>query len=251
MKIAIAGKGGVGKTTLSASLARSLCKQGERVVAIDADPNNCLGRALGVPEDVLAGLTPLSEMKEMLAERAGTNVGGSFFNIAPEVEDLLDKFGLEHDGITLLVMGTVDEPGAGCVCPESAVLKALVRHLVGLPDLSVIMDMEAGLEHLGRGTAQYIGALLIVSLPTSAAARTAARLARLARGLRLRIPGVVMNGVSSSAELERLRELLDGLEIVASLPRDESVSGSEVVPESGVYVEAVERLREELSKWGA
>ncbi len=170
MKLAIAGKGGVGKTTLSAALARSLRKRGERVVAIDADPNNCLGRALGVPEEALDGVTPLSEMKDLLAERAGTSEGGSFFNIAPKVEDLLDRFGIEHAGVNLLVMGTVDEPGAGCVCPESAVLKALVRHLVGLPDLSVIMDMEAGLEHLGRGTAQHVGALLIVSQPTPAGA---------------------------------------------------------------------------------
>jgi len=248
MRVAIAGKGGVGKTTLSATLARSLARRGARVLAVDADPNNCLGRALGFPESLLAGLTPLSEMREMLAARAGRGEGGSFFSLDPPVEDLLGRFALEHDGISLLVMGTVDEPGAGCVCPESAVLKALLRHLVGLEGVSLVMDMEAGLEHLGRGTAQHVGALLIVAEPTAASARTAARIARLAQGLGLKVPGVVMNTVTSASSVERVRSFLDGLEIVAALPKDDAVARSEAVPESGSYVEAVEKLRERLEE---
>jgi CO dehydrogenase maturation factor len=246
LRVAVAGKGGVGKTTLSAALARSLARRGERVLAVDADPNNCLGRALGFPEGLLAALTPLSEMREMLAARAGRGEGGSFFALDPPVEDLLGRFRVEHDGISLLVMGTVDEPGAGCVCPESAVLKALLRHLVGLEGVSLVMDMEAGLEHLGRGTAQHVGALLIVAEPTSASARTAARIARLARGLGLKVPGVVMNMVTAASSIERVRSFLEGLEIVAALPRDEAVARSESVPESGPYVDAVEELRERL-----
>jgi len=182
-KVAIAGKGGVGKTTLSAALCRDLARSGERVLAVDADPNNCLGRALGIPEGILSGIAPLSEMTELLAERAGKAEGGGFFALNPRVDDLLERFGVEHAGVSLLVMGTVDEPGAGCVCPESAVLKALLRHLVGLEEYSLVLDMEAGLEHLGRGTAQHVGALLIVVEPTSASARTAGR---IARGLRRR-----------------------------------------------------------------
>jgi len=250
IKLAVAGKGGVGKTTLTAALARSLARRGQRVVAVDADPNNCLGRALGFPEDLLAQSVPLSEMKDLLAERAGRGEGGSFFALDPEVGDLLGRFQVEHAGISLLVMGTVDEPGAGCVCPESAVLKALVRHLVGLPDLSVVMDMEAGLEHLGRGTAQYIGALLVVSEPNAASARTAARVARLARGLGLRLPGVVMNRVASPIDVERVRSLLDGLEVIAELPRDEVVARSEAVPEVGPYAEAVEALFRAIEQQG-
>ena len=247
-RIAVAGKGGVGKTTLSAALARSLSLSGDKVLAVDADPNNCLGRALSFPEELLASLSPLSEMKDMLAERAGQDQGGSFFSLDPPVEDLLSDYKVEHGGLSLLVMGTIDEPGAGCVCPESAVLKALVRHLVDLPDISVIMDMEAGLEHLGRGTAQHVGALLIVAEPSIASARTAARIARLATGLGLRVPGVVVNKVSSPEVVERLRSHLDALDVIATLPADSAVAASEALPTSGPYLEAVEALRQELAK---
>lgn len=248
LKLAIAGKGGVGKTTLTAVLARLVARAGERVIAVDADPNNCLGRALGFPESVLANVVPLSEMKDLLAERAGRDEGGGFFRLDPQVDDLLDRFGVDHEGVRLLVMGTVDEPGAGCVCPESAVLKALVRHLVGLSGVSVVMDMEAGLEHLGRGTAQHIGALLVVAEATPAAARTAARIARLARGLGLRVPGVVMNRVSDPAQVTSVRPLLEGLAVLAELPDDPAVAGSEAVPLRGAYVAAAEGLYRQLTR---
>jgi CO dehydrogenase maturation factor len=247
LKLAVAGKGGVGKTTVSAGLAQSLRRAGEQVLAVDADPNNCLGRALGFPEELLSRVVPLSEMKELLAERAGTAEGGGFFALNPPVEDLLASYQLEHDGISLLVMGTVDQPGAGCVCPESAVLKALVRHLVGLERISLVMDMEAGLEHLGRGTAQHVGALLIVAEPTAASARTAARIAGLARGLGLRLPGVVLNKVASPAAVGELGSYLGELEVVAALPLDTSVAAAEVVPTTGPFAQGIEELRERLA----
>ncbi|UCC69548.1 MAG: AAA family ATPase [Armatimonadota bacterium] len=249
VKIAVAGKGGVGKTTLSAALVRALAGIGERVLAVDADPNNCLGRALAFPEEALESITPLSEMKEMLAERAGKAEGGGFFALNPPIEDLLDEYRIQREGISLLVMGTVDEPGAGCVCPESAVLKALVRHLVSLEDLSLVMDMEAGLEHLGRGTARDVGALLIVTEPTVSSARTAARVARLAEGLGLRLPGVVVNKAASPEAKAKVEQYLDGLNVFAVLPADEAVAVSEVVPAEGPYVAAVEELRVRLSQW--
>jgi CO dehydrogenase maturation factor len=250
LRIAIAGKGGVGKTTLSAALAHSLARAGRRVLAVDADPNNCLGRALGFPEPILADLTPLSEMRDLLAQRAGTAQGGSFFALSPPVADLVERFQVTHGGVSLLVMGTIDEPGGGCVCPESAVLKALVRHLVDISDLSLVMDMEAGLEHLGRGTAQYLGALLIVVEPTPASARTAARIARLAEGLHLKLPGVVLNKISSPGDEQRVGGHLADLPVIAALPEDPAVRGSETVPTAGPYVEAVEALRQRLESEG-
>ena len=249
IKIAIAGKGGVGKTTLSASLARSLARGGGRVIAVDADPNNCLGRALGFGEAMLAEMAPLSDMKEMLAERAGRAEGGGFFALDPPVDDLLDRFKVEQEGISLLVMGTVDEPGAGCVCPESAVLKSLLRHLMALEGVSLVMDMEAGLEHLGRGTALHVGALLIVAEPTAASARTAARIARLAGGLKMRGPGVVLNKAATPEAQAQVKPYLDGLQVVAMLPADSSVSASEAVPAEGAYAEAVDGLRKKLAGW--
>ncbi len=191
-------------------------------------------------------MTPLSEMTDLLSERAGTPGGGGFFALNPRVDDLLDRFRVDYDGISLLVMGTVDEPGAGCVCPESAVLKALLRHLVALEGYSLVMDMEAGLEHLGRGTAMHMGALLIVVEPTVPSARTAARIAGLAKGLGMRVPGVVVNKAASEAAQEKVLPYLEGLEVVAMLPPDPAVAESEAVPEAGAFAEAVEGLRRRL-----
>lgn len=247
--IAVAGKGGVGKTSVSAALAHSLASAGGRVLAVDADPNNCLGRALGFPEEALGAIVPLSELKEVLRERAGTDQGGGFFALDPEVGDLLDKYGLRLEGISLLVMGTIDEPGAGCVCPESAVLKALLRHLVGLPDTSLVLDMEAGLEHLGRGTARHVGALLVVAEPAPASARTAVRVARLAERLGLRVPGVVLNKLPDERAAERVRPYLEDLTIFAALPADTKVASSEAVPKSGKFAAAVDELRDRLAAW--
>lgn len=247
--VAVAGKGGVGKTSVSAALAHSLSRAGERVLAVDADPNNCLGRALGFPEEALASMVPLSEMKEMLQARAGTDQGGGFFALDPEVGDLLDRYGLRSDGLSLLVMGTIDEPGAGCVCPESAVLKALVRHLVGLPDTSLVLDMEAGLEHLGRGTARHVGALLVVAEPAPASARTAVRVSRLAEKLGLRVPGVVLNKLPDARAAEAVRPYLEDLPVFAALPADAEVASSEAVPESGKFAAAVDELRDRLAAW--
>lgn len=221
------------------------------MVAVDADPNNCLGRALGFPESLLSQARPLSEMREELAALAGTGEGGGFFSINPPVEQLLSDYRIEHEGVSLLVMGTIDEPGSGCVCPESAVLKALVRHLVGLDETAVIMDMEAGLEHLGRGTARHIGALLIVTEPAPASARTATRIGRLARGLGLQVMGVVVNKASSPADAEKVRPYLEELDIIASLPFDAAVAASESAAGGDAYRRAVDDLLANVSRMAA
>lgn len=221
------------------------------MVAVDADPNNCLGRALGFPEALLGQARPLSELREELSALAGTGEGGSFFAINPPVEQLLSDYRIDHEGISLLVMGTIDEPGSGCVCPESAVLKALVRHLVGLDETAVIMDMEAGLEHLGRGTARHIGALLIVTEPAPASARTATRIGRLARGLGLQVMGVVVNKASSPADAEKVRPYLEELDIIASLPLDPAIAASEAAAGGGAYQRSVEDLLANVDRLAA
>ena len=152
MKIAVTGKGGVGKTTLTSLLAYTLADQNYQVLAIDADPSPCLGAALGFPEELLVDLTPIARMDELIYERTGAKPGttGGYFKLNPRVDDLPDRFSAVHRGIRMLELGSVKLGGAGCICPESAMLRSLVTHILLRRDEVVLLDMYAGVEHLGR-----------------------------------------------------------------------------------------------------
>ena len=155
MKLAITGKGGVGKTTLASLLARVFASQGRTVLAIDADPDANLAAALGYAPEEFSKITPVSEMSELIEERTGAKPGttGGYFKINPRVDDIPDRFSARRNGVKLLVMGGVKKGGGGCICPESVLLRSLVNHLILYEKDVVIMDMEAGIEPLGRATA--------------------------------------------------------------------------------------------------
>ena len=175
MKIAVTGKGGVGKTTLAGTIARILAADGYKVLAVDADPDANLASALGIAPDVARGIVPIADMKELIEERTGAKTGtmGGFFKINPRVDDIPDELSVPLDGIRLMVMGTVKEGAGGCVCPESVLLRSLVRHLLLRRKEAVILDMEAGIEHLGRGTASAVDAMIVVVEPGARSVRTA------------------------------------------------------------------------------
>jgi CO dehydrogenase maturation factor len=212
MKIAVTGKGGVGKTTLAASLARLYANDGRRVLAVDADPDANLGLALGLTEDEVARVTPISAMSELIAERTGADKEnyGKFFKINPKVDDIPDRFAVEKDGVKLLVMGTVDTGGGGCVCPEHVMLKRVISHLVVESKDVVIMDMEAGIEHLGRGTAGMVDIFIVVVEPGARSIQTYERIKELAADLGVKKVSVVGNKVAGEADKvfisERVRE---------------------------------------------
>lgn len=217
MKVAIVGKGGVGKTTVSAALTRALADSGRSLYAIDADPNNCLAYALGLPAEVAEGIKPLSDMRDLLAERAGSRAGqGGMFVINPEVADIIEDHTVTHDGIKLLVMGTIETGGAGCACPESNTLRALVRELVDLPD-EIVLDMEAGLEHLGRGTAGAVDGLIGVVTPDGASVRTIKRIKGLAADIGLKRLAVIANRVQSPEDVKAVQRHLGDIPTVAEL----------------------------------
>ncbi len=184
-KIAISGKGGVGKTTLSALLAHIFAERGRSVIAIDADPAGGLAEALGVPRDLAAQITPIAEMDELIYERTGAKRGtyGGFFSLSPRVDDIPDRFSISHRGIKFLQLGTIEAGGSGCICPESALLKALVTHLLLYRDDMMVLDMEAGVEHLGRATAQAVDAFLVVLEPGRRSLTTAGKVRQLAGDL--------------------------------------------------------------------
>jgi CO dehydrogenase maturation factor len=190
MKIAVTGKGGVGKTTLTSLLAYSLVDLGYQVLAIDADPSPCLGAAMGFPQALLAKLTPVARMEELIYERTGAQPGtiGGFFKLNPRVEDIPDRFSVEHEGIRLLEMGAVEMGGAGCICPESAILRALTTHILLQRDEVVLMDMYAGVEHLGRATADSVDAMLIVVEPTARSLATAKQIKTMRNSSRITPP---------------------------------------------------------------
>ena len=196
-KIAISGKGGVGKTTLSALLAHIYAEQNRNVIAIDADPAGGLAEALGLPPDLTAQVTPVAEMEELIYERTGAKPGtfGGFFSLNPRVDDIPDRFSVSHQGIRFLRLGTIESGGSGCICPESAMLKALVTHLLLYRDEMLILDMEAGVEHLGRATAQAVDAFLAVVEPGRRSLTTADRVRQLAKDIGIDRVYVVGNKV--------------------------------------------------------
>jgi CO dehydrogenase maturation factor len=218
MKLAVSGKGGVGKTTFSAFLIRALADQGKKVLAIDADPDANLAQALGVDRD--AEITPISEMKAIIEERTEAKVGtmGSFFKLNPKVDDLPEKLSIEVDGVKLMVLGGVKTGGGGCICPESTLLKSLVRHLVLARDEAIVLDMEAGLEHLGRGTAMAVDRLLVVVEPGRRSIETAHHIRKLAGDIGLQKLGFVGNKIRSESDEAFLKENLSDFEFVGFIP---------------------------------
>lgn len=214
MKIAISGKGGVGKTTLCALLAQEAVAEGKRVLAVDADPNPTLAMALGFPDEI----TPLVELKELMEERMGSLEG--FLRLNPTVDDIPERFAVERDGIKLLVMGPIRQGGGGCACPQNTFLKNLLQHLVLERNELILLDFEAGLEPLGRATAQGVDALLIVVEPDGASVVTARRICALAQQIGVQRICAVANKIREPKELRALSENLE-IAMIGALPYSE------------------------------
>jgi len=223
MKIAVSGKGGVGKTTFAALLIRAFSEQGKHVLAIDADPDANLGSALGISD---AGeITPISEMKNLVFERTEAKPGsiGGFFKLNPKVDDLPDALSIKMDNIKLMRLGGVKKGGAGCICPESTLLKALVTHIVLARDEVVVMDMEAGIEHLGRATAQAVDKLLIIVEPGRRSIDTAGHIDRLASEIGLRNIAVIGNKTRNEKDEAFLKKHLLNFEFLGFLPYSDAL----------------------------
>lgn len=229
-KIAITGKGGVGKTTVAALFARAAQGEGFSVLAVDADPDPNLAMALGLDPAVRDRIVPLAEMSDLIEERTGAKKGtfGAYFKLNPRVDDIPERFATDADGIRLVVMGSVEAGGSGCVCPESVLLKAFVTHLLLRSDEFVVLDMEAGVEHLGRGTAQAVDALIVVVEPGQRSVQTARTIRRLAADLGIKRLLVIANKVHSPDDEAKLRSALDGFELVGALPYSVGVQSAEL-----------------------
>lgn len=227
MKVAVSGKGGVGKTLLAALLTKAFAEAGYSVLAIDADPNANLAATLGFPHP--EKIVPISQMKELIEERteAGSKKGTIFFKLNPKVDDLPEKYSQRLNGIRLMVMGQIKRGGSGCYCPENALLQALVSHLLLARNEVVIMDMEAGIEHLGRGTAKAVDQLIIVVEPSRRSIETANRVAALARDIGLNHIAVVGNKIRNQSDRDFIVSSLPNFEFLGFIPYDGAIVDAE------------------------
>jgi CO dehydrogenase maturation factor len=223
MKLAVSGKGGVGKTTFAALMIRTLNEQGKRVLAIDADPDANLAAGLGISD--ADKIVPIADMEDLVFERTGAKPGsiGGYFKLNPKVDDLPDALSVSFDKIKFMRLGGVKKGGSGCICPESALLRALVMHIVLARDEVVVMDMEAGIEHLGRATAKAVDKLIVVVEPGRRSIDTATHIRTLAGEIGLKHIAIVGNKVRSAEDETFLKTHLNDFEFLGFLPYDESL----------------------------
>jgi CO dehydrogenase maturation factor len=250
MKLAVSGKGGVGKTTFAALLIRTLSRDGRRVLAIDADPDANLAAALGIAD--ADKITPIADMKDLVFERTGAQPGsiGGYFSLNPKVDDLPEALSAKLENIKLMRLGGVSKGGAGCICPESSLLKALVRHVVLQRDEVVVMDMEAGIEHLGRATAKAVDKLIVVVEPGRRSIDTAGHIKQLASEIKLNNIAVVGNKIRGPKDEAFLKEHLDGFDFLGFLPFDDALIEADLQGKSPFDVDsaAIAVVKEMISR---
>ncbi|MGK5091911.1 P-loop NTPase [Deltaproteobacteria bacterium TL4] len=225
MKLAISGKGGVGKSSMAAALSLLLARRGGKVLAVDADPDSNLASYLGISEDEQKNIIPISKQVALIEERTGAKVKryGQIFKINPEVSDIAGSYATMHEGVALLVLGAVEQGGSGCACPENILIRALVTDLVLYKDEALIMDMEAGVEHLGRATSRGVDTLLVVVEPGQRSIDCAQRVIRMAAEIGLNQVQFVANKVASPEDEQFIRDALHDHELLGVIPYSESI----------------------------
>lgn len=242
MKIAVSGKGGVGKTTFVATLAKVFAENGKKVIAIDADPVSNLAATMGIKN--VSGIVPICQMKDLIKERTGaSDEYGKFFSLNPTVSDLPEKLSLEHEGVKLMVLGAIKRGGGGCACPESAFLRALLSHLIVQRDEVVIVDMEAGVEHLGRATVRAVNALIVIVEPGSKSIQTAFQVKKLADDIGLKSIYAVGNKVASDEHRGLIEKGLQGIPVLGFISYNDRVLESDILGQA-VFVENSRLLSE-------
>ena len=253
MKLAITGKGGVGKTTLSSTLARLYADEGRTVLAADVDPDANLGLALGLSQEEVDAITPISKLKGLAEERTGATGSGKFYKLNPYVADIPDTYSKDINGVKLLVMGTVDVGGSGCVCPEHVMLKSILSALTYRKNDVVIMDMEAGLEHLGRGTAANMDQFIVVIEPGARSVQTYHNVKRLAKDLGVARVRVVANKVRDEQDEQFVKNAIPAEDLLGMIHYNTEImdadrNGKSPYDYSPKAIEEIQKIKDILDK---
>ncbi|MFX1445929.1 MAG: AAA family ATPase [Promethearchaeota archaeon] len=259
MKIAVSGKGGVGKTLIAGTLARLFAKDGYNVLAIDNDSAMNLSYTLGIEDNVKANIVPISEMKKLIDERTTiAGKGSGIYNITPEVSDIPDRFKVSGpDGLQLLVLGTVQKPASGCLCPENAMIKSLVYNLLVKRDEVIIVDFEAGLEHLGRGTAKGIDVMLVITEPSQKSLDLCSKIIKLSKRLGVINVYLVANKVYDDSQLNVIYKTIENWDVPLyhTIPYDPEIINADLNGKSPIdfnsnskAIASIKSLYEKLKK---
>jgi CO dehydrogenase maturation factor len=215
IRIVITGKGGVGKTTITALLAHLFAQGGFRVLAVDGDPQQNLAVTMGILPQDAEQIIPVSQSTEYLREKTGAGPGispGGLLTLNPDVSDVIDRFSVSvANNLRLLVMGSVSQAGRGCLCPEYTLLSAILRHMRLLPDEVVLLDTPAGMEHFGRAVADGFSCALVVADPSYNAISVAKESAGLAQQLGINNIILVVNRVGNPADGDKIRKMMSGV----------------------------------------
>lgn len=250
MKIAVTGKGGVGKTTIAALMARTLAERKYKVLAIDADADANFAAALGI--DIKEHkIQPIAAMEDLIQDKTGTSHGKGLYTLNPFVGDIPDRFSIHHAGVDFLAVGTIKKGGAGCYCAENKLLKSLLNHIVLKRNETVIIDMEAGLEHLSRGTAKGIDAFIVVVEPGQRSLETALNVYQMAREIGVEKVYVIANKLRSDEELALIKEYLPTMELLSGIPYDASIAAADfkgISPADSVGTELKETINSIINK---
>lgn len=229
MKIAVSGKGGVGKSVVCASLALLSAERGNRVLAIDADPDANLASALGFSAEQQRRIVTIAEQAKLIEERTGARPGqyGQMFKMNPEVSDIADKYAVTVRNVSLLELGAAAAGGGGCACPENVMIRSLITDLVLRRDETVVLDMEAGVEHLGRATASGVDVLLIVVEPGQASLDCAERIVRMAGQIGLSRIEFVANKITAPEDRQFVADSLKDYSVNGWIPFSGSIRAAD------------------------
>jgi CO dehydrogenase maturation factor len=245
MKIAVSGKGGVGKTLIAACLASGFAERGLKTIAIDADSSPNLALTLGLSTEEARKIMPISENKELVDSKTGTGYSG-VYRLSFTVDDVVRDYAVSTPfGVSLIVMGTVKAMESGCMCAPNAVIRALLRHLIVERNEAVVLDLEAGVEHIGRGTARQVDALLIVADSNLKSLEIAKHIHDLAMNAGMKQLYLIGNRVMNEAQKEAVKSFAEknGLSILTLIPFDQKVIEADMLGETPLKHKEIEAVR--------